>query len=425
MDTNNDIPKLPILIFGGGCVTGVSVARIFTEAGFNTYNIDNGSELSSYSRYYRPLRFSAKIAVEPAQLASFLGTVNFSRAFLIACSDNWMGAVATLPQPLRARFIACNSPPHAIETLLNKWSFAQLLTRIGIPHPHTKLLVSMEDLEELESCEFSTLFLKPLNSLAFSKVHGVKGLFFASKSAAILHAQKFGFPVMLQEFISGPPTAHYFIDGFVDRHGRTRARFIRQRIRMHPRLFGNSTCTVSVPPQRVLPAIESLDVIFRDLKYRGIFNAEFKFDERDGQFKLLEINARPWIYVEFAARAGVNVPLMAYRDALELPVEDVREFSEGKQCIDVLQDLRALRCQSKGERQGAWSWFKSVVRADKIAFRWTDPGVALASIMRVARRRLAKQLRRLASGLSGTRRRRASPQLQPPTGSDFRWPKVS
>jgi predicted ATP-grasp superfamily ATP-dependent carboligase len=423
MDAKQDIPKLPILIFGGGCVTGVSVARIFTEAGFHTYNIDNGSELSSYSRRYRPLR-NAKIAAEPAQLAGFLAAVNFPRAFLIACSDNWMSAVATLPQNLRARFLTCSSPPHAIETFLNKWSFAQLLTRISIPRPHTKLLASMEDLEQLEPCEFSTAFLKPLNSLDFTKVHGVKGLFFSSKSAAIQHARKFGFPVMLQEFISGPATAHYFIDGFVDRHGKTRAGFTRQRIRMYSRLFGNSTCTASVPPERVLPAIESLDVIFGHLKYRGIFNAEFKFDERDGQFKLLEINARPWIYVEFAARAGVNVCLMAYRDALGLPIEDVRDFMVGKQCVDVLQDVRAFRSLSKGEREGVWPWLKSLFQAEKIAFRWMDPGVAIAAVMQVARRRFVNQVR-LWAGKKGTRSRTVPLQVQPPTGSDVRWRKVS
>jgi len=47
-----------------------------------------------------------------------------------------------------------------------------------------------------------------------------------------------------------------------------------------------------------------------------VFSAEFKFDERDGLFKILEVNARPWWYVDFAARCGVDVCRMAYRDAL-------------------------------------------------------------------------------------------------------------
>ena len=33
------------------------------------------------------------------------------------------------------------------------------------------------------------------------------------------------------------------------------------------------------------------------------------------EFKILEINARPWWYVELASRCGVDVCTMSYRDA--------------------------------------------------------------------------------------------------------------
>jgi len=421
----NSHPVLPVVVLGGGLVTGTSVARIFNRAGFKTYNLETVPELSSYSRYYHPLRGKAKIEATPEHLAGFLAGTELDRAFLIACSDNWMSAVATLPEALRVRFLTCVPPQHAIETLLNKWRFAQILSHLNIPRPQTRLTDSMEDLEALDPCEFATAFLKPLSSLDFVRAHGVKALIFPSKGAAIQHARKFGFPIMLQEFISGPPTAHYFIDGFVDRNGRTRARFTRQRIRMYPPLFGNSTCTVSVPSEPLLPAAESLDVLFRHLKYRGIFNAEFKFDERDGQFKLLEINVRPWIYVEFAARAGVNVCLMAYRDALELPVETVGNFELGRQCVDVLQDFRAFRDQPKADRESVWSWIRFLLQADKIAFRWTDPGVAIASLMQVARRRLLRQVRLWAGKSNCAQHGTASPDLHPPSESQSRWRRVS
>ena len=57
------------------------------------------------------------------------------------------------------------------------------------------------------------------------------------------------------------------------------------------------------------------------VSYRGIFSAEFKCDDRDGFFKILEVNARPWWYVEAAACAGMDVCSMAYHDALGPTVE--------------------------------------------------------------------------------------------------------
>ncbi len=85
---------------------------------------------------------------------------------------------------------------------------------------------------------------------------------------------------------------------------------------MFPLDFGNSTCMVSVAADEVAPAVASVERLLAHVGYRGIFSAEFKYDERDGLFKILEVNARPWWYVEFTARCGVDVCTLAYRDAL-------------------------------------------------------------------------------------------------------------
>ena len=137
-----------------------------------------------------------------------------------------------------------------------------------------------------------------------------RGLHFETPSEATalaLDAQRRGLDVMLQEYIPGPPTCHYMVEGFVDRIGRPIARFVRQRLRMYPPDFGDSTYMVSVPLDRVRGAIESLDRLFAHLSYRGVFEAEFKYDDRDGQFKLLEVNARPWYFIGFAAECGVDL----------------------------------------------------------------------------------------------------------------------
>ena len=59
--------------------------------------------------------------------------------------------------------------------------------------------------------------------------------------ALALDARRRGLDVMLQEYIPGPPTCHYMVEGFVDRIGRPVARFVRQRLRMFPPDFGDST----------------------------------------------------------------------------------------------------------------------------------------------------------------------------------------
>jgi predicted ATP-grasp superfamily ATP-dependent carboligase len=49
-------------------------------------------------------------------------------------------------------------------------------------------------------------------------------------------------------------------------------------------------------------------------RFHGVSQVEFKYDERDDQYKLLEINGRPWSWIKLPAFSGVNLPLIQYYD---------------------------------------------------------------------------------------------------------------
>jgi len=195
------------------------------------------------------------------------------------------------------------------------------------------------------------------------------------------------FEMLLQEYIPGPPTSHYFIDGFVDRDGVCRARFARRRLRMSPPDFGNSTLMVSVPLDDVGQAAEVLDALFADIRYRGIFSAEFKRDERDGLFKLIEVNARPWWYVEFAAQCGVNVCALALQDALGRPVGTISSYAVGRVCVYPYHDLSAARAERAAGRLGALEWLRSWIGPYQPVFKWSDPIPAAREVAGMLRRR--------------------------------------
>jgi predicted ATP-grasp superfamily ATP-dependent carboligase len=191
--------------------------------------------------------------------------------------------------------------------------------------------------------------------------------------------------MMLQEYIPGPPTNHYFVDGFVDGAGVVRARFVRQRLRMYPPDFGNSTLMVSVPPEQAADALRTLDTLLADLQYRGIFSAEFKRDARDGRFNLIEVNARPWWYVEYAARCGVDVCAMAVQDALGRPVTSIERYTLGRRCAYPSYDWSAVRAEHLGISTAMRDWIGAV----QPVFKWSDPRPSLHEALGTLRRRLA------------------------------------
>jgi predicted ATP-grasp superfamily ATP-dependent carboligase len=337
--------------------------------------------------------------VNPGDLAEFVGIMP-ADTVLVPCSDDWVKAVAALPAALRARYPASLPRRETLELLLDKARFRTTLERLALVHPMTHLIESLQDLQAVPASAFASSFLKPVNSQKFFARFGVKAFRVDGKHDALLRLAECldaGLEMMLQEYIPGPPTNHYFLDGFVDREGVVRAMLARRRLRMSPPDFGNSTLMVTVPLGETGDAGNSLRSLFADIGYRGIFSAEFKRDERDGAFNLIEVNARPWWYVEFATRCGVNVCALAVRDALGDPVETISKYTVGRRCVFPYYDFDAVRAEMSAGRLGLVDWARSWLGAYQPVFRWSDPLPAAAELVTIVGTRIRRIGKRPAS----------------------------
>jgi predicted ATP-grasp superfamily ATP-dependent carboligase len=294
---------------------------------------------------------------------------------LLPCSDRWTLAVADLPEPLQRRWPASVAPRSVLETLVDKRRLAQALEERQVPGPRTVAPINRALLRELPDDLLAGAFLKPADSQSFFARFGVKAFAVEGRAEAeerLARCEAAGLAMILQEYVPGPASNHYYVEGFRDRTGTFRAWFARRRLRMYPPDFGNSTLMISVPMGEVVEAQRGVERLLSERGYRGIFSAEWKRDARTGEFKLLEVNCRPWWYVEFAARCGVNVCSMAVRDAGELPVEDIAGYAIGRRCVYPYYDLAALR-ESGRLRRGLLDW----IGAEAPIFRWSDPIPAL------------------------------------------------
>lgn len=366
-------PAAPPIIALGGGVTLAGVLNLLRGSGIPVYSLCPESDFVRYSRRYRalPLRHANP---RPTDLEAILESLDLPEAVLIPCSDDWLRAVAQLPAEFSTRFPS-STPGSLVHTLVDKWRFAQLLERLDLPRPRTYLLSSRDQLDTLP--EFDGGILKPLSSVDFASRHGVKGYMAANRKEALERLSGIDLPILIQEFIPGPPHAGYFLDGFRDRTGQITAMFARRRLRMYPEKLGNSTLTKSVPLAEVEGAVLCLKYLLEEVRYRGIFSAEFKYDQRDGILKLIEVNARPWWYVDFAHRCGVDVCTMAYRDALGLPVAPILNYEIGRRCVFPINDLRAWRKEHRRGEASVWSLLETWFRSDATPFHWNDPGPAL------------------------------------------------
>jgi D-aspartate ligase len=97
---------------------------------------------------------------------------------------------------------------------------------------------------------------------------------------------------------------------------------VARRGRQHPPDFGRSSTFVETTD---VPELETLSERFlQAIDYYGLVELEYKRDQRDGRFKLLDVNARTWGYHSLGPRSGVDFPAMLFSDQLGRPVESVR-----------------------------------------------------------------------------------------------------
>src|SRR6185436_3458571 len=262
--------------------------RALSDAGADVFALPDADRMSRRSRLFRGAP-SNLVGLRAETLAGALPSLP-PRTVLFPCSDMWARAIAALPDESRRAYPASIAPLAALDILVDKGKFRETLERLDIPHPTTRNLSSVGDLERIADDVFQSSFLKPQHSQQFFARFGVKAFRVGSRAEALERFEMCaanGLEMMLQEYIPGPPTNHYFIDGFVDRNGVVRAMFARRRLRMSPPDFGNSTSMVSVPLMETGNASTTLDTLFAELAYRGIFSAEFKRDERSGVFNLI------------------------------------------------------------------------------------------------------------------------------------------
>jgi predicted ATP-grasp superfamily ATP-dependent carboligase len=382
--------RTKVLALGSG-VTLLGVLRTLSEVNAEVIALPDVDRAARRSRWYRaaPLALSG---MKPDTLAHSLEILPVPTV-LMPCTDLWARTVAALPGDIRARYPASVASAETLNLLVDKARFGAALDRLGLPHPTTRPLESVEDLDVVSDATLESSFLKPVHSQQFFARFGVKAFRIADRSSAqnrLAETIRGGFQMTLQEYIPGPPTNHYFIDGFIDRDRVVRALFARRRLRMSPPDFGNSTMQISVHVSETGDASATLRTLLADIDYRGIFSAEFKRDPRDGVFNLIEVNARPWWYVEFAARCGVNVCEMAIRDALGYAVRTVSEYAVGRRCVFPYYDLEAVRMEMSAGRMGLLDWARSWVGPYQPVFRWSDPLPAVGEVAALIGGRLRK-----------------------------------
>ena len=367
---------VPALVLGGS-VTALGAARSLGPLGIPVHIACVPGEVAQYTRWGALLSGGLPEFTSVERLMDYLCKAPVDRMVLVPCSDTWAETVASLPDSLVERFPSFVSPLDVLRTLNDKEKFAQLVHKNAIAHPRTVFIHDVSDLDNQQFAPDTQFFLKARNSQRFIAKTGVKAYMVNSVAEArdrVKELTAAGLGVVLQEYIPGPATNHYFVDGFALEGGQVFARFARQRLRMHPRNFGNSTFLTTIAPAGVPDIIDTVDRLIKAAGVKGIFSVELKRDARTGIAKVIEVNARPWWYVHYATACGVNVVEMTYRAALGEPLPRFEgTYRVGRNCAYVRPDFRACR---ELRRETGFSLMRGIaswIGSEYMIFSLSDP----------------------------------------------------
>ena len=199
-------------------------------------------------------------------------------------------------------------------------------TQLGIPCAGS--LTAAEARELLSRGEGRRIVVKP----AFD-IGSAQGLELVERAEdleqAIVTCSATHGPCLIRYFIPGGAEAMRSLTVLLDGEGRLVGSFLLQKLRQVP-ISGGSTALARSCRERDL--LEVVMPFFRHCRWRGAAEVEFKWDEHEGQFKLIEVNPRFGGNRRLATVCGVDLPLRLVQAAagLELPEQQGLEaFPEG------------------------------------------------------------------------------------------------
>lgn len=374
----------PAIIFGGYFVT-LTVGLSLAARSIPVYVLNERWEDARFSRHVRAIRLPAKAPYPQSAMAFLAGddSNHLKGSVLLAGGDEELEIMAKNREMLADKFRLDLSNPAAQLMMLDKLATYTAAKEAGVATPRFWQIRSEDDIHRLRHELVYPLIVKPKLSHLFQKKFKAK-FFVAEGFDQLLEAHRLAesaeIETLLVEKIPGPDNRCCSYYTYLDEEGNALFDFTKRIIRRYPINMGLASYHIT---DRVEHVREPSLKLFRQVGLQGLANAEFKFDERDGQLKLMECNARFTAGNSLVARAGFDLGNFVYNRIVGIPQPPLTDFRTGLRLWDPLRDWCAfLELRKRGELTFP-QWLASIMHWSSISyFSWRDP---LPSIFRLCK----------------------------------------
>lgn len=302
-------------------ITGLAVTRSLGRQGVPVVGLDDErGGLGQSSRYLAGLGLVPGPTDDEALADHLLqlGPSFADRPVLIPTNDDWVLALAKHRDRLEEHYRYPFAPYDVVRRALGKTDLYRACEQLGVAIPRTWYLDGQAP-EQVAAAVPYPCVLKPDDSRGFynafrAKVFVVQDATdFVSRCAEAASA---GLTVVAQEWVDTEPGGFWSVASYLSPDGTPRGVFTGRKLEQWPPDFGTS-CLADAQWD---PDIAAAGVtVLQALGYHGISEIEFVQDARTGRQLLLDVNTRAWKWIGLPIAAGVDLPLLAYRDAVGRP----------------------------------------------------------------------------------------------------------
>jgi D-aspartate ligase len=309
----------------GGYVNGYSIIQELYENGIR--------DIVLFSSQLEPGRYSNKIKKfvlidpTPGALLKELQTLSAEYSFIVPfpTDDLQLENLFAIHDRI-SEFCFLPFNKNNFSAALDKYTQYTYCDTLGVPRPGTIEIRTGEDIDAISEMTFPVL-LKPRTRMdekikIFRNLHLHNEQDLDAHKAALKNFILSGVSFIASEVIPGDGSNIYAYVGYRTIEGRILNEWTGKKLSQYPDDFGIFSSASNTAPDEVMQQGRTL---LNGMDLMGITEPEFKYDSRDGKYKLMEINLRSMMWNRVGYLSGVHLHYTQYLDATGGEVPSYRQ----------------------------------------------------------------------------------------------------
>jgi D-aspartate ligase len=273
----------------------------------------------------RTLDAGASDAEHVAAIDAYASAIGGPRPVLLCTTDTAALLVDANADALAHAYRFPRPPIGVAAAMADKGALAELCAAHGVPTARTVVPRTLAEAHAFAADTGFPVMVKAADPRRIDWSVGHKSAFKVADAAALdayigdVHGSGgVRANVLLQEFVPGGSDTIWFFHGYFDERSTCRFGFVGQKLREHPPGAGATTLAV----RRVNDAVRDTAMrLLQAIGYRGIVDAELRFDAATGRHLVLDLNPRAGANFRlFVTRDGLDVVRTCYLDLTGQPV---------------------------------------------------------------------------------------------------------